>query len=137
VFRNSTNSTRRLRIGAAIGTIIICLCLGRVIVQHSRSHRLEKTRSDAAPASNNIAPPRTSFLHINSVVEHGHIFEIKGTTKPGATVMINGGPTPTIFGGYEFRYFVGPLPSGTTIVSITSQDEQGGVETQQIALTPE
>lgn len=75
-------------------------------------------------------------LQINSVVQHGHIIEIQGSTEAGAVVMINGQTASTIEGN-SFRHFVGPLPSGTTIITVTSQDEQGGVNTQQIAATVE
>jgi hypothetical protein len=44
-------------------------------------------------------------------------------------------PAPTIFGENEFRHFLGPLPFGTTVITVTSQDERGGVNTQQIAAT--
>jgi len=92
-----------------------------------------KTNSDFARSS----VPRAPSLHVTSVVHHGHIVEIKGNTEPGCVVMINGQPAATIFSGNEFRHFLGPLPSGTTIVSITSQNEQGGVVTEQIVVTLE
>ena len=76
-------------------------------------------------------------LQINAVVLHGHIAEIEGSTDPGAVVMINGETASTIFGRNEFRHFLGPLPSGTTIITVTSQDERGGVNTQQVAASIE
>lgn len=51
--------------------------------------------------------------------------------------MINGQPAATIFDPNEFRHFVGPLPAGTSIVTITSQNDRGGVNTQQMAVTVE
>lgn len=81
--------------------------------------------------------PAAPTLHVTSIVQHGRIVEIQGTTDPGAVVMINGQPAATIFAGNEFRHFVGPLPAGTSIVSITSQNDQGGVNTQQMAVTVE
>jgi hypothetical protein len=84
-----------------------------------------------------VPAPRPPDLHINSVVVHGHIVEIEGSTDPGAVVMINGQTASTIFGGNNFRHFLGPLPSGTVIIGVTSQDERGGVNTQQIAATIE
>lgn len=74
-------------------------------------------------------------LQISSVVQHGHIVEIEGSTTPDAVVMINGEPATTIFDGNQFKHFVGPLPSGTHILTVTSQDEYGGVSTQQVAVT--
>jgi len=81
--------------------------------------------------------PPAPVLHVTSVVQHGRIVEIEGTTEPGAIVMINGHPAATIFDGNAFRHFVGPLRAGTSIISITCQNERGGVETQQLALTLE
>jgi hypothetical protein len=81
--------------------------------------------------------PAAPTLHVTSIVQHGRIVEIQGTTDPGAVVMINGQPAATIFPGNEFRHFVGPLPAGTSIVSVTSQNDQGGVNTQQLAVTVE
>jgi hypothetical protein len=52
-------------------------------------------------------------------------------------VMINGQPVASIFPENTFRHFLGPLPTGTTIVTITCQNQQGGVNTQQLALTLE
>lgn len=78
--------------------------------------------------------PRVPALYVNSVVQHGRIVEIKGTTDPRAVVMINGERAAVIFDGNAFRHFLGPLPKGTTIVSITSQNEDGGVKTQKIAV---
>jgi len=81
--------------------------------------------------------PRAPVFHITSMVEHGRIVEIKGTTEPGTVVMINGQAAATIFDGNAFRHFVGPLPPGTTILSITCQNERGGVDTEQLAVTLE
>ncbi len=81
--------------------------------------------------------PRAPALHISSLVQHGHILEVLGSTDPGAVVMINGQTASTVFEGNAFRHFLGPLPRGTIIVTVTSQDEQGGVNTQQMAVTME
>lgn len=80
-------------------------------------------------------PPPIPALHIDSVTQYGHIIEISGSTDPGAVVMINGQTASTIFGANRFRQFLGPFPSGTTVITVTVQDEQGGVNTQQIAAT--
>jgi hypothetical protein len=39
--------------------------------------------------------------------------------------MINGQAAATIVPGHTFKNFIGPLPPGTTIASITCQNEQG------------
>ena len=90
-----------------------------------------------APAQSTGLSPRMPDLRITGVVSHGHILEIKGFTEPGAIVMINGQPAATLFDGNSFRQFVGPLPRGTTIIAITSQNGDGGVNTQQLAFTIE
>lgn len=43
--------------------------------------------------------------------------------------MINGHTASTIFGG--IRHFLGSLPSGTAIITVTAQDEQEGVNTSK------
>ena len=79
--------------------------------------------------------PEAPRLDIESVVQHGDIYEIVGTAEPGSTVMINGQYAPTFFENSTFKYFVGPLPDGVTVVTITAQSEDGGVSTKQVALT--
>ena len=101
---------------------------------HSRT---SETTHSGTPASRTSSEPSEPTLHITSIVQHGRIVELHGTTDPGAIVMINGQPAATIFAGDEFRHFIGPLPAGTSIVTITSQNYQGGVNTQQMAVTVE
>jgi len=74
-------------------------------------------------------------LEINSVVQHGDIYEIIGSAEPGSSVMVNGQYAPMLFENSTFRYFVGPLPNGVTVLTITVQNESGGVNTKQLALT--
>jgi hypothetical protein len=104
--------------------------------QQPRSRPSETTRAGMI-ASLGESEPVAPTLHVTSIVQHGHIVEIHGTTDPGAIVMINGQPAATIFEPNEFRHFVGPLPVGTSIITITSQNDQGGVNTQQMAVTVE
>lgn len=119
-----------------IGTGVLCLGVSLWFgAQHSGLHkRLPFVAARSLPISHDIEP-HAPILHITSVVQHGRIVEIKGATEAGTVVMINGQPVATIFAGNTFRHFLGPLPTGTAIVSITCQDEQGGVNTQQLALT--
>jgi hypothetical protein len=90
---------------------------------------------NASTNVNSVEPPPSPSLHIDSVIVHGHIIEISGSAGPGVVVMINGQTTSTIFGANAFRHFMGPFPPGTTIITVTAQDERGGVNTQQIAAT--
>ena len=81
------------------------------------------------------SPEPEPSLNISDLVQHGHIVEVRGSTDAGAVVMINGQTATTIFEGNSFRHFLGPLPSGTTIITVTSQDQKGGVNTKQVAVT--
>src|SRR5438270_11710604 len=122
-----------------IGTGVLCIAMSLWLgAQQFRSQR----RLPLIMARPNVSTvhdiqPRIPTLHITSVVQHGHIVEIKGATDAGTVVMINGQPVASVFPENTFRHFLGPLPRGTNIVSITCQDEQGGVNTQQLAVTLE
>jgi hypothetical protein len=124
-----------------IGIAVLSLALGLYFLkrpllgQQVHSGPGETNRAGTAAVRPSEAPAPT--LHVTSIVQHGHIVEIHGTTDLGAIVMINGQPAATLFAENEFRHFVGPLPAGTSIVTITSQNYQGGVNTQQMAVTVE
>jgi hypothetical protein len=98
--------------------------------RHSGTLASFAARPNNAPVGISPRPPR---LEVASVVEHGRILEVKGVSDPGAIVMINGEPAAVVFPGNSFRHFLGPLPSGTIVITITSQNDQGGVNTKQIA----
>ena len=144
-----TFSPKTARSGWLRRMLVVCtaaLCLALIFYFLSRAssgppHRLQgpniKTGEDRHADFLTSSEPHRPALHITSVVLHGDIVEIQGSTDPGAVVMINGETASTIFGGNQFRHFLGPLPPGTTIVTVTSQDERGGVNTQQIATTIE
>lgn|SRR2546425_11982367 len=87
------------------------------------------------PISRTSASPRTPVLRIESVVQHGHFMEIRGAAEPGTTVMINGEKAELIFDHSSFKHFLGPLPLGSTIITITAQNKEGGVNTQQVEVT--
>lgn len=114
------------------------LCLAMSLWLGTQRFRLHQHRPMIGiPTYVSIAPnvQHSPTLRITDVVQHGRIVEIKGATDAGAVVMINGQPVASIFPENTFRHFLGPLPRGTSIVSITCQDEQGGVNTQQVAVT--
>ena len=79
--------------------------------------------------------PDVPHLDIRSVIQYGHIYEIVGSAEPGSSVMINGQYAPTFFENSTFKYFVGPLPDGVTVLTITAETENGGFNTKQVALT--
>jgi hypothetical protein len=76
----------------------------------------------------------TPALDVESIVQHGHILEIVAETEPGATVMINGEKAAVIFDGHGLKHFVGPLPDGVTIITITVQNDSGGVNTRELSV---
>jgi hypothetical protein len=96
--------------------------------RHSKSH--QSTPSISQPLSGSDKPA----LNIKSVVEHGHIVEIVADTEPGSIMMINGQQAAVVFGGYEARHFVGPLPDGVSNITVTVQKEDGSVNTQQVSV---
>jgi hypothetical protein len=130
---------RWLLIGAAVLSLAMSLYLlaRPLVVRRLWLHPIHRTRAGTPPDSFGISVPPAPILHITTVVQHGRIVEIEGTTEPGTIVMINGQAAATIFGGNAFRHFVGPLPAGTTMIAVTCQNERGGVNTQQLAVTLE
>ena len=119
-------------------TGILCLAMSLWLgTQRIRSHKHEPM--SGVPTYLTSAPniEHAPTLRITDVVQHGRIVEIKGATDAGTVVMINGQAVASIFPENTFRHFLGPLPRGTSIVTITCQDEQGGVNTQQLAVTLE
>jgi hypothetical protein len=119
----------------AISTGVLFLGWLLYFLNGSSAERVSKTRL-RQPATALLEPLRPA-LRITSITQHGRIFEIKGSTDPQVVVMINGQYVPTLFEENSFRHFVGPLPSGTSIITITAQDSKGGVNTQQMAFTTE
>jgi hypothetical protein len=102
---------------------------------------IESCRSSKGPSDPNKHEMAKSMelevphLEINSVVQHGDIFEIVGSAEGGSSVMINGQYAPLVFENSTFKYFVGPLRNGVTVLTVTVQNEYGGVDTKQVALT--
>lgn len=86
------------------------------------------------PLTNHVAPQPPDLQDI-SVIHHGRIVEVKGGTDPGAIVMINGERAATFFDGNRFKYFLGPMSLGTTVITITAQNDLGGVTTRRLAVT--
>lgn len=100
-----------------IGTGILCLIMFlRFNTSHFRPHKnfpvVAARNKPGIPSV--VQLPRAPVLQIGSIVQHGRIVEIHGSTEPGAVVMINGQPAVIILSEGEFRHFVGPLPAGTS-----------------------
>jgi FecR protein len=65
-------------------------------------------------------------LEIVSLIQHGHVFEIKGQTEPGARVMVNGQEVAMINPDGSFHHFTNQLPTGENWITVTAQNSKGG-----------
>jgi hypothetical protein len=70
-------------------------------------------------------------LELDPFVQHGHVIEVTGKTQNGARVMVNGREVPMIGPDGTFHFFTPPLPTGESVITVTAQTAQGGVNTQQ------
>jgi hypothetical protein len=70
-------------------------------------------------------------LELDPLIQHGHVIEIQGKTEIGARVMVNGHEVPIVTGDGSFHYFTPPLPAGESVITVTAQNAQGGVNTKQ------
>ncbi len=70
-------------------------------------------------------------LDIDPFVQHGHVIEVTGKTEAGARVMVNGKEVPLVGDDGSFHYFTPPLPVGENLITVTTQNSKGGVNTRQ------
>ena len=70
-------------------------------------------------------------LELYPFIQHGHIIEVTGKTQVGARVMVNGREVPMFSADGTFHYFTPPLTPGESVITVTAQTAQGGVNTQQ------
>jgi hypothetical protein len=70
-------------------------------------------------------------LELEPFIQHGHVIELQGRTEIGARVMVNGREVPVIGGDGTFHYFTPPLAPGESVITVTAQNSQGGVNTLQ------
>jgi hypothetical protein len=70
-------------------------------------------------------------LELEPFVQHGHVIELTGKTEVGARVMVNGREVPVVGSDGSFHYFTPPLAPGESVITITAQNAQGGVNTLQ------
>lgn len=70
-------------------------------------------------------------LEVDPLIQHGRMIELTGKTEAGARVMVNGHEVPMIGQDGSFHYFMPPLPTGESVITITAQNSKGGVNTQQ------
>jgi hypothetical protein len=70
-------------------------------------------------------------LEIDPLIQHGHVIEVTGKTEMGARVMVNGHEVPIVTTDGTFHYFTPPLATGESMITVTAQNAQGGVNTKQ------
>jgi hypothetical protein len=70
-------------------------------------------------------------LELDPFIQHGPVIEVTGKTQVGARVMVNGREVPMISPDGTFHYFTPPLSPGESVITVTAQTAQGGVNTQQ------
>jgi hypothetical protein len=70
----------------------------------------------------------TIVLEVDNLMQHGHVFEIRGHTESGARVMVNGQEAVVGPEG-KFSHFTNPLPPGENLITITAQNTKGGYNT--------
>ncbi|HVO79919.1 MAG TPA: hypothetical protein VMT28_04275 [Terriglobales bacterium] len=88
----------------------------------------EKNRFTLIPKEGNT---EAINLELDPFIQHGHVLELTGKTEVGARVMVNGREVPVIGADGRFHYFMPPLPTGESVITITAQNAKGGVNTLQ------
>jgi hypothetical protein len=74
------------------------------------------------------------LLAIDSTQLHGRVAEIVGRTEPGAALIINGQPVPSIGPDGNFRYFTEPLDPGQHTIVVIGQNRRGGTAQQKVSI---
>jgi|SRR5689334_9827591 len=135
--KSMRRTIRRIPVNAkrsiVVGSCGLFVLAGWLVGRPLANARTGATHAAPSQVSTSGAIPH---LYIDAVVQHGDIVEIKGRTESATAVMINGEPAAMIFADSGFRHFVGPLPPGVSLVSVTAQSGMGGVVTQQLAVEP-
>jgi hypothetical protein len=88
----------------------------------------EKNRFTIIPKGKDVV---AIDLEIDPFIQHGHVIEVAGKTELGARVMVNGHEVPIVTTDGTFHYFTPPLPTGESLITVTAQNSQGGVNTKQ------
>ena len=122
-------STYACSAGGVLMIIAVAFTLFRPHVPQKLRRPPERNQSQSISSG-----PRTPILNVESVTPYGHIVEIMAETEPGTAVMVNGQRAAVIFAGSRIRHFVGPLPDGVTEITITAQNDEGGVNTKTLAI---
>ena len=112
--------------------LVLLVIIALVLHRSFSNNRITAGVSQRQPTKTAQGAPRTPVLEILAVHEYGSIIEIQGRSEPGTTVMINGEKVGLIWDGTTFKHFVGPFPEGPTVITLTAQNEDGGVNTKQV-----
>lgn len=90
------------------------------------------------PSAFNVVPKGADVagipLELEAFSQHGHVIEITGHTEPGARVMVNGQEAIVNSDG-AFHHFTNFLPTGDNYITITAQNQKGGVNTRREKVT--
>ncbi len=97
-------------------------------VDNKESVESEKNRFTIIPKGKDTVAIN---LDLDPFIQHGHVIEVTGKTEAGARVMVNGREVPMITNDGSFHYFTPSLPPGESVITVTAQNSQGGVNTQQ------
>jgi len=98
------------------------------VVSGKESVESEKNRFTIIPKAKQS---QAINLQLDPFIQHGHIIEVTGKTQIGARVMVNGREVPILSEDGTFHYFTPPLTPGESVITVTAQTAQGGVNTQQ------
>lgn len=123
-FRVLPPKWRYSSIAGAVVVLVLALWIGFAGGAHNAV-----LQAQAAASGGTTKPPLLEFDSQRS----GNVLEIRGTTECGASVMINGDPAPLIFDHCGFKHFM-VVPEGKVLVTITSMNARGGVNTQQLTV---
>ncbi len=74
------------------------------------------------------------LLEVNGTQIHGSVAEIIGRTEPGAALIVNGQPVPSIGSDGRFRFFTEPLARGSHTIVITGQNRRGGTAIKRVPI---
>lgn len=74
------------------------------------------------------------LLAIDGTQLHGRVAEIVGRTEPGAALIVNGQPVPSIGPDGSFRYFTEPLDPGQHTIVVIGQNRRGGTAQQRVSI---
>jgi hypothetical protein len=122
--RDRCQASRRFLTLLALAGAIAVLATACAAQLFGNASRQQTLNSHRRPPAAELSLP----LSIQDVIRRGQIAEIKGITRPGASVMINGDQVPLVLADGRFTYLV-VVPDGEFSLSITAQSPSGATRT--------